>query len=250
MEPLIFRAVEPWLKQAAQAAVRLSEEFLPKAFSGASRRSLQAGNLEEEKALFRHVRDAVPFNDRAIEGYQNFLKMPMSELDEPGRLILDVGSGMQGLARAVRSQKLRSTIVSIEPRVSYPERDPLVKEYWQRSRLPNWDPEKVERDARLQQWALSLLHPDRNTVAAYSHRLPFADGTFDNVYASWSVPHHLRSSDEVAPAMSDMLRVLKPGGIARIAPMILHTRAVDSWIASTKLVDPRLSEPLLTFTAP
>lgn len=46
--------------------------------------------------------------------------------------------------------------------------------------------------------------------------LPFADGTFDLVY-SWGVLHH---SPDTALAVSEVLRVLCPGGLAKV--MIYH----------------------------
>jgi SAM-dependent methyltransferase len=50
--------------------------------------------------------------------------------------------------------------------------------------------------------------------------LPFADGTFDVVY-SWGVLHH---SPDTPKAFREVLRVLKPGGEARI--MIYQTWSI------------------------
>ncbi len=52
---------------------------------------------------------------------------------------------------------------------------------------------------------------------ADAESLPFADGAFDLVY-SWGVLHH---SPDTAKAVSEALRVLKPGGTAKV--MIYHT---------------------------
>jgi ubiquinone/menaquinone biosynthesis C-methylase UbiE len=51
---------------------------------------------------------------------------------------------------------------------------------------------------------------------ADAERLPFADGTFDLVY-SWGVLHH---SPDTSKAVSEVLRVLRPGGTAKV--MIYH----------------------------
>lgn len=56
--------------------------------------------------------------------------------------------------------------------------------------------------------------------AADAEALPFDDGTFDIVY-SWGVLHH---TPNTARAYSEVMRVLKPGGVARM--MVYH---VPSW---------------------
>jgi len=61
----------------------------------------------------------------------------------------------------------------------------------------------------------------RSTLAiGDAESLPFADGTFDVVY-SWGVLHH---SPDTPKAFREVLRVLKPGGMARI--MIYHTWSI------------------------
>ena len=52
---------------------------------------------------------------------------------------------------------------------------------------------------------------------ADAENLPFSDDTFDIVY-SWGVLHH---SPDTQKAIDEVLRVLKPGGVAKI--MIYHT---------------------------
>lgn len=54
------------------------------------------------------------------------------------------------------------------------------------------------------------LHPDRDVqVVADAVLLPFADGTFDRVYARHLLEHFCFPQDEVMP---ELARVLKPGG--------------------------------------
>lgn len=51
-----------------------------------------------------------------------------------------------------------------------------------------------------------------NLIQADAENLPYADSSFDIVY-SWGVLHH---SPDTAKAISEVFRVLKPGGVARI----------------------------------
>ena len=54
--------------------------------------------------------------------------------------------------------------------------------------------------------------------------LPFPDASFDIVY-SWGVLHH---SPDTPKAISEALRVLRPGGIARV--MIYHTYSITGYM--------------------
>jgi len=72
-------------------------------------------------------------------------------------------------------------------------------------------------------------------VGLYSHlkvgnaeRLDFSDGSFDFVY-SWGVIHH---SPNTPQAAREILRVLKPGGVARV--MIYHRRSPVGWMLWTR----------------
>lgn len=69
---------------------------------------------------------------------------------------------------------------------------------------------------------LSGFTPD--VQVANAERLPFADASFDVVY-SWGVLHH---TPDTPAAMREVLRVLKPGGVARI--MIYNTRSLTGWL--------------------
>ncbi len=57
-----------------------------------------------------------------------------------------------------------------------------------------------------------------------SENLPFADNTFDLVW-SWGVIHHTPNTEK---AMSEIVRVLKPGGRAKI--MIYHRHSVLAYL--------------------
>lgn len=61
-----------------------------------------------------------------------------------------------------------------------------------------------------------------------AERLDFPDRTFDFVY-SWGVIHH---SPDTPQAAREILRVLKPGGLARV--MIYHRRSPVGWMLWTR----------------
>ena len=58
---------------------------------------------------------------------------------------------------------------------------------------------------------------------ADSENLPFDDNTFDLVY-SWGVIHH---TPDTPKAMDEIVRVLKPGGTAKV--MIYHRKSLLAW---------------------
>jgi SAM-dependent methyltransferase len=58
--------------------------------------------------------------------------------------------------------------------------------------------------------------------------LPFPDASFDFVY-SWGVIHH---SPDTPKAAQEILRVLRPGGVARV--MIYHRRCPVGWMLWTR----------------
>jgi SAM-dependent methyltransferase len=74
----------------------------------------------------------------------------------------------------------------------------------------------TERAVEHTQRRLSLFGLTSELPTGDAEHLPFTDNTFDVVY-SWGVIHH---SPETPKAVSEILRVLKPGGTARI--MIYH----------------------------
>ena len=59
---------------------------------------------------------------------------------------------------------------------------------------------------------------------ADAERLPFDDASFDLVY-SWGVLHH---SPNTPRAIAEVLRVLRPGGVARV--MIYHLRSMTGYM--------------------
>lgn len=65
-------------------------------------------------------------------------------------------------------------------------------------------------------------------AAGNAEQLAFADASFDFVY-SWGVIHH---SPDTSKAAQEILRVLRPGGVARI--MIYHRNSPVGWMLWTR----------------
>lgn len=80
----------------------------------------------------------------------------------------------------------------------------------------------TERAISLVRSRLELERLDGELLVADAEALPFADGQFDVVY-SWGVLHH---TPDTARAVSEALRVLRPGG--RVCVMLY---ARHSWVA-------------------
>lgn len=71
---------------------------------------------------------------------------------------------------------------------------------------------------------LSLNDNRSRLCQADAEKLPFKDNSFDLIY-SWGVLHH---SPDTPQAVSEVHRVLRPGGIARI--MIYHTYGIVGYV--------------------
>ena len=82
-------------------------------------------------------------------------------------------------------------------------------------------------------------------AVADAELLPFAEGTFDLVY-SWGVAHH---SPDTAAVFREIARILRPGGVARIA--IYHYPSWGSFLiwARAALLQGRLFESVRSVVA-
>ena len=62
-------------------------------------------------------------------------------------------------------------------------------------------------------------NPQRRRVAGYGERLPFADGSFDGVFSAYV----FRNLDSIPATLSEIHRVLRPGGAATIVDLCRPT---------------------------
>ena len=152
-----------------------------------------------------------------LRHYVYNLNIPPEELDQNWR-ILDLGSGArQNLARDCQSAQLRSRIFSLDPRLAMSDLEDVNRGLFRGVRSTD------ERE-RL----YGRRFPQPLTLAGDGTQLPFANSAFKRVYAHYSVPMYLdegqrviskTDEDKIATSISEIKRVLEPGGIARIYPV-------------------------------
>lgn len=162
----------------------------------ADARAVEGTNLYQ---LVQHT----AMTERRLSAYVSSMHIPPNELDTTGSIVLDLGSGSrQGLAREAAAAGLRTKVVSLDPRMALPAQTDL-------SLTVN----------NMQERLLGRANPQPYTVAALGSALPFADNSFNAVYASWSLPYYSRTADDALSSIREMLRVTKPGGVVRAVPV-------------------------------
>lgn len=135
--------------------------------------------------------------ERDLEDYEGYLGFKRENLN--GKTILDLGSGETELfLRELKNSGIDANVISLNPDYSI-ERFRKTME-----KIPNWQ---------------------KKSVAAIGQELPFKDEIFDQIFALYSItifsnPNPQFGNPEAARHwMSEIIRVLKPGGEARLAPI-------------------------------
>ncbi len=148
-------------------------------------------------------------SSRGMSEYMNLLELTEEELNNENSLLLDLGAGIQqNFAKEARELGLKSKIISVDPRLGLEEGEDL-------SSIKQPDKEK-----RIQ----GRKNAESNTIAALSDALPFKNESFNHVYAVFSIPYYLESSEEIEKSLSEIIRVLKPGGDAKLFPVSIATK--------------------------
>ena len=129
-------------------------------------------------------------------------ELDLSEKDIKEKLILDLGSGGAGFAEGVKKQQeLSSRVVSLDPNYNL---ETLTEE--------NRD---LMRDA-----VKEISEQKLQAVAGLSESLPFKDEVFDLIISNHAVPWHISGdTKKVIKSIEEIVRVLKPGGEARLHPV-------------------------------
>lgn len=153
-----------------------------------------------EKSDFRET----ILTNRGLFEYLEDLEIPEADFNNPNALILDLGAGIQQrLAKEAGALHLKSKIISVDPRLGLREEEDLA--------LPS-----TERDMRV----VGRKNPAPRSLAATAEALPFRDGTFERIYALYSVPYYLSHPEEIEATIYEVLRVLRPEGVFRAYPIL------------------------------
>src|SRR3989344_3752335 len=136
---------------------------------------------------------------RSLEQYEYELQFDRRELE--GKTVLDLGSGLQALLdKSLKKAGIHATVISLSPDYSNEEhRKFLEPTRWEKFKA-------VIKDERAEPLA----------VAGVGEQLPFKDESFDEVLALASVSAY---SERYQEFLSEICRVLKNGGIARIGAL-------------------------------
>lgn len=122
--------------------------------------------------------------------------------------ILDIGAGLNELANELEREKL--DIVSLDPfyMLSREEQEKLYEDGYEDG------PEKLKELLD----KLGSKNKSAYLVSGRSEALPFANDAFDLIISHYGSPFYAEDSEGVEKFFSELVRVLAPGGEARIYP--------------------------------
>jgi SAM-dependent methyltransferase len=131
--------------------------------------------------------------DEHMEGglleYEEDLGLNHEDLE--GKTILDLGAGTtEKFARDIKEAGIKAKVYSLSP-------DYNDVGYILPRRYPNWR---------------------GNRVAAIAQRIPFKENSFDLIVSTYAVTYAANGTPMVQKWVSEIGRVLKPGGEARLGP--------------------------------
>jgi len=139
------------------------------------------------------IDNSIPSEGRSAHEYVHQLNIRTEDLES--KRVLDLGSGSNlNLARQLPEEGIQAEIISFSPGFYHGK---------------TWD-----RRAERADEAGTLA------VAGMAEELPFADRSFDTVLAFY-VTIYLQDSKRIEIVISEMIRVLKPGGVAYIGPIFV-----------------------------
>ncbi|MDO8523110.1 MAG: methyltransferase domain-containing protein [bacterium] len=154
---------------------------------------------------------------------EHFEDFGLSIDDLRGKKILDIGSGLNQLANELKEDNL--DITSLDPlyALSAEEREALYEDY-------------EDGSEELQKLLHQLKSENRSSklVAGRSDALPFANDSFDLIISHYGSPFYAEDAEKVTQFFSELNRVLRSGGEARIYPTWLRNSDIKKSAAVKK----------------
>lgn len=142
-----------------------------------------------------------PEGGRSIDDYESVLKFKREELE--GKMVLDLGAGPNArFSRDLEESGVKATVISLSPEYANEEQRKLFK--------PSFL-EKIKKTIKSEGDRAVL------EVAGVGEELPFADESFDEILALFSVS--VWSEYNYKLWIPEICRVLKINGEARIGPI-------------------------------
>lgn len=128
------------------------------------------------------------------DDYSNLLKIDENDLKK-WPVIVDLGSSEgQALSRDVKKLGLENKVISLDPTLGFSKGE--------RGKIATVRRQNARSD----------------TIAAFAEELPLKSESVDAVFALFSVPYYSMNERDDLLSISEMIRVLKPGGEIRIFP--------------------------------
>ena len=137
------------------------------------------------------VSDSVPWEGREAAEYIRQLNIRPEDLE--GKRVLDLGAGRDlNFARGLPEENIHAEVVSLSPAFSF------LHPY-------------IARDG---------AEAGKLAVAGMAEELPFKENTFDTVVMFY-VTLHIDTDERMTSSLNEIVRVLKPEGVAYIGPLML-----------------------------
>jgi len=175
-------------------------------------------SVSEQARKFLGKPSTIPSTGRRDEEYREFL-FPEQESVEGvmqrlrGKYIVDIGSGVThalepSLGTRLTMEYPETTYVCVDPRLGFPVGHP--KGFSPDLTLWGKAPDALKKPIDGSRVKL---------VAASGEHLPFADRSVDVYLSCYLMPWHIKSPGALLKFFSEMHRVLKAGGEARLGPL-------------------------------
>jgi len=140
------------------------------------------------------IHSSIPSEGRSAEEYLRQLSIGREDLEN--KHVLELGAGAElNFARDIAKLGIKADVVSFSPAFLNAK---LWKEYWR---------------------AVDSEKASERVVTGMAEHLPFADNSFDTVVMFY-VNFYINSDQRMDDCLSEITRVLKPGGRAFIGPLL------------------------------